>query len=73
MLSKFLVLVVALMAAFLVWMRFADILQLSRRRSRWRRLATFPALVLGIFWRRANRTGAVLGMVAGCWCACSTW
>ena len=27
--------------------------------------AFFPALVLGIFWRRANRPGAVAGMVAG--------
>ena len=25
----------------------------------------FPALVLGIFWRRANRPGAVAGMLAG--------
>lgn len=25
----------------------------------------FPALVLGIFWKRANRTGAVSGMVVG--------
>jgi cation/acetate symporter len=27
--------------------------------------AFFPALVLGIFWARANKWGATLGMVAG--------
>ena len=27
--------------------------------------AFFPALVLGIFWRRANRAGAAAGMLAG--------
>ena len=27
--------------------------------------AFFPALVLGIFWKRANRQGAIAGMVAG--------
>jgi cation/acetate symporter len=27
--------------------------------------AFFPALVLGIFWKRANKWGAVAGMVAG--------
>jgi cation/acetate symporter len=27
--------------------------------------AFFPALVLGIFWKRANRAGAVAGMLVG--------
>jgi cation/acetate symporter len=27
--------------------------------------AFFPALVLGIFWKRANKQGAVAGMLAG--------
>ena len=27
--------------------------------------AFFPALVLGIFWKRANKWGAIAGMVAG--------
>lgn len=27
--------------------------------------AFFPALILGIFWKRANQTGAVIGMVGG--------
>ncbi|NRT57172.1 VC_2705 family sodium/solute symporter [Sphaerotilus uruguayifluvii] len=65
MLSKFLVLVVALMAAFLASMRFADILQFVSAAFSLAAAAFFPALVLGIFWRRANRTGAVLGMITG--------
>ena len=28
-------------------------------------LAFFPALVLGIFWKRANKIGAICGMAAG--------
>jgi cation/acetate symporter len=27
--------------------------------------AFFPALVLGVFWKRANKLGAILGMLAG--------
>lgn len=65
MLSKFLVLVVALLAAFLASMRFADILQFVTAAFSLAAAAFFPALVLGIFWRRANRVGATLGMLAG--------
>jgi cation/acetate symporter len=65
MLSKFLVLVVALMAAFIASMRFADILQFVSAAFSLAAATFFPALVLGIFWRRANRTGAVLGMLSG--------
>lgn len=65
MLSKFLVLVVALLAAFIASMRFADILQFVSAAFSLAASAFFPALVLGIFWARANRVGAVLGMVSG--------
>lgn len=65
MLSKFLVLVVALMAAFIASMRFADILQFVSAAFSLAAATFFPALVMGIFWRRANRTGAVLGMLSG--------
>jgi cation/acetate symporter len=65
MLSKFLVLVVALLAAFLASMRFADILQFVTAAFSLAAAAFFPALVLGIFWRRANRIGATLGMLSG--------
>ncbi len=35
----------------------------------------FPALVIGIFWKRANREGAISGMLAGLGftAACVTW
>jgi cation/acetate symporter len=70
MLSKFLVLVVALMAAFIASMRFADILQFVSAAFSLAAATFFPALVMGIFWRRANRMGAVLGMLSGlCVCA----
>ncbi len=65
MLSKFLVLVVALLAAFISSMRFADILQFVSAAFSLAAAGFFPALVLGIFWRRANRVGAVSGMLAG--------
>ncbi|MCK6425400.1 MAG: VC_2705 family sodium/solute symporter [Burkholderiaceae bacterium] len=65
MLSKFLVLVVALLAAFLASMRLADILQFVTAAFSLAAAAFFPALVLGIFWRRANRFGATLGMLTG--------
>jgi cation/acetate symporter len=65
MLSKFLVLVVALFAAFMASMRFADILQFVAAAFSLAAATFFPALVLGIFWRRANRAGAVLGMLSG--------
>ena len=70
MLSKFLVLVVALLAAFIASMRFADILQFVSAAFSLAAATFFPALVLGIFWRRANRVGAVLGMLSGL-CVCS--
>ncbi len=59
MLSKFLVLVVALLAAFMASMRFADILQFVSAAFSLAASAFFPALVLGIFWQRANRSAAV--------------
>ena len=65
MMSKFLVLLVALAAAFLSSLRFADILQFVSAAFSLAAAAFFPALVLGIFWRRANRAGAVSGMLAG--------
>ena len=65
MLSKFLVLVIALLAAFIASMRFADILQFVTAAFSLAAAGFFPALVLGIFWRRANRPGATLGMLSG--------
>jgi len=64
-LSKALLLVTALAAAAVAAQRPADILFLVAAAFSVAGAAFFPALVLGIFWRRANRQGAVAGMLAG--------
>jgi cation/acetate symporter len=64
-LSKVLVLMVALLAAFIAALKLANILQLVTAAFSLAAAAFFPALVLGIFWRRANRVGATLGMLSG--------
>lgn len=63
--SKVLLLVVALAAATVASQKPADILFLVSAAFSFAAAAFFPALVLGIFWRRANKWGATLGMVAG--------
>ena len=64
-LSKMLLLMVALAAAYVAAQKPADILFLVSAAFSLAAAAFFPALVLGIFWRRANRAGAVAGMLAG--------
>jgi cation/acetate symporter len=63
--SKALLLVVALAAAFVAAQKPADILFLVSAAFSFAAAAFFPALVLGIFWKRANKWGASLGMMAG--------
>jgi cation/acetate symporter len=63
--SKVLLLVVALAAAAVASQKPADILFLVSAAFSFAAAAFFPALVLGIFWRRANKWGATLGMIAG--------
>jgi cation/acetate symporter len=63
--SKSLLLVVALAAAYVAAQKPADILFLVSAAFSFAAAAFFPALTLGIFWKRANKWGAVLGMVAG--------
>jgi cation/acetate symporter len=65
MLSKVLVLVVALLAAWIASLRITDILQYVSVAFSLAASAFFPALTLGVFWRRATRLGAVSGMLAG--------
>ena len=65
MISKTLLLVVTLMAAFVAAQKPADILFLVSAAFSFAAAAFFPALVLGVFWKRANKWGAVLGMVSG--------
>ena len=63
--SKILLLVVALIAATVAAQKPADILFLVSAAFSLAAAAFFPALVLGIFWKRANKWGATLGMIAG--------
>ena len=63
--SKALLLVVALAAAAVAAQKPADILFLVSAAFSFAAAAFFPALVLGIFWKRANKWGASLGMIAG--------
>jgi cation/acetate symporter len=63
--SKILLLVVAIAAAAVASQKPADILFLVSAAFSFAAAAFFPALVLGIFWKRANRWGATLGMIAG--------
>jgi cation/acetate symporter len=63
--SKFALLVVALVAAYVAAQRPAGILYLVAASFSLAGAAFVPAMVLGIFWRRATRVGAVGGMLAG--------
>lgn len=65
MLSKILLLVVALAAAGVAAQKPADILFLVSAAFSFAAAAFFPALVLGIFWKRATGIAASLGMIAG--------
>jgi cation/acetate symporter len=65
MISKILLLVVAVMAALVAAQKPADILFLVSAAFSFAAAAFFPALVLGVFWKRANKWGATLGMIAG--------
>ena len=63
--SKILLLVVALLAAYVAAQKPADILFLVSAAFSFAAASFFPALSLGIFWKRANGIGATLGMMAG--------
>jgi cation/acetate symporter len=63
--AKGLLLVVAVIAAYVTSLKPGDILFLVGAAFSLAASAFFPALVLGVFWKRANQTGAVIGMLAG--------
>ncbi|WP_332673611.1 sodium:solute symporter family protein [Aromatoleum sp.] len=63
--SKSQLLVVAVVAAWVASMRPDNILFMVGLAFSIAAAAFFPALVLGIFWKRANRPGAVAGMLIG--------
>ena len=64
-LSKMLLLIVALAAAYVASQKPADIVFLVSAAFSFAAAAFFPALTLGIFWKRATGIAASLGMVAG--------
>jgi cation/acetate symporter len=63
--SRSLLLVVAIFAAYTASLKPGDILFLVGAAFSLAASAFFPALVLGVFWKRANYLGAVIGMLAG--------
>jgi cation/acetate symporter len=65
MLSKMLLLVVAVLAALVAAQKPADILFLVSAAFSLAAAGFFPALVCGIFWKRATGIAATLGMAAG--------
>lgn len=68
--SKTLLLVVALTAAAVAVQKPGDILFLVAAAFSFAGAAFFPALVLGVFWKRANSWGALCGMAAGLGVTC---
>jgi cation/acetate symporter len=65
LISKCLLLVVAGIAAYVANLKIADILFLVSAAFSIAAAGFFPALVLGIFWKRATGIAASLGMVFG--------
>jgi cation/acetate symporter len=63
--SKALLLVVALVAAYVTSLKPGDILFLVGAAFSLAASGFFPALVCGVFWKRANKLGAILGMLGG--------
>ena len=63
--SKGLLLVVALLAAYVTSLKPGDILFLVGAAFSLAASGFFPALVMGVFWKRANWLGCVLGMSMG--------
>jgi cation/acetate symporter len=63
--SKLLLLGVAFIAAYAASQKPADILSLVGAAFSLAASTLFPALVLGVFWKRANNAGAIAGMLAG--------
>jgi cation/acetate symporter len=65
LLSKILLLVVAALAAYVASLKIADILFLVSAAFSLAAAGFFPALVLGVFWKRTTGIAASLGMLAG--------
>jgi len=63
--SKLLLVVVALVAAYVASLKPADILSMVGAAFSLAASTLFPALTLGIFWKRANQQGAIAGIIIG--------
>jgi len=63
--SKLLLLVVALIAAYTASLKPGDILSLVGAAFSLAASTLFPALVLGVFWKRTNQQGAIAGILVG--------
>lgn len=65
LLSKIFLLIVAFAAAWAATRTPADILFLVAAAFSFAASSFFPVMVMGIFWKRANKWGASAGMIAG--------
>ena len=63
--ARVLLVAVAIVAAYVASFRPAGILAIVAWAFSIAGAAFFPALTMGIFWKRANRAGAVTGMIVG--------
>jgi cation/acetate symporter len=63
--SRVLLVIVALIAAYTASTKPADILAMVSWAFSIAASGLFPALVLGVWWKRANKTGAIVGILAG--------
>lgn len=63
--SRVLLIVVAILAAWLASTKPSDILSMVAWAFSIAASGLFPALVLGVWWKRANKAGAIAGMAAG--------
>ena len=63
--SKILLVMAAILAAYVTSLKPGDILFLVGAAFSLGASSFFPTLVLGIFWKRANKWGAITGMAAG--------
>jgi cation/acetate symporter len=63
--SKVLLIFVALIAAYVTSLKPGNILFLVGAAFSIAASAFFPPLVMGVFWKRANKWGAIIGMLVG--------
>jgi cation/acetate symporter len=63
--ARVLLVIVAVLAAYTASTRPADILAMVSWAFSIAAAGLFPALVLGVWWKRANKWGAIAGIIAG--------